>query len=112
MTKELVTNGGKIFNRRNFKNMSLISEVIYPSEVLDMDEISSRRIPIDDYPIFTKVDPLEIMQAYIVDCLASGYKLVDLSYDELPNAPNELSLRKKRKASKMLVMNLLDMLSL
>lgn len=59
VTKVIVTNVGKIFNKRNLKNMYLISKVIDPLEVMDMDEISSRRVSIDDYPIFTKMDPPE-----------------------------------------------------
>lgn len=81
--------------------MSLISKVIDPLEVLDSDAVSSRRIPIDDYSIFTKVDLLEILQCYIDECIASCIRPVAYSYDELPNAPLEPPLRRKRKASKM-----------
>lgn len=76
LNKEIVTDVGKIFNGRNLKNMSLIYEVIDPLEVLDRDAISSRRIAIDDYPLFTKLDPPEILQAYIDDCLASCIETV------------------------------------
>lgn len=72
--------------------MSLISKVIDPSKVLDMDAISYRRIPIDDYPIFIKVDPPEILEAYIDNCLALGITPVAYSYDELLDAPHELPL--------------------
>lgn len=56
LTKEVDIDIGKTFNGRNLKNMSLINVVIDPSEALDRNIVSSRRIPIEDYPIFTKED--------------------------------------------------------
>lgn len=102
ITKEVDIDVGKVFNGRNMKNMSLTSIVIDPSEVLDRNTISSRRILIDDYPIFTKVDPSEILESYIDDCLASGITPISYSYDELSECPPDvLPLRRKRKAKKM-----------
>lgn len=72
MTKEIVIDVGKVFNGIPMKNMSLISDVTNASEVLDKDVVSSNRILIDDYPIFPKVDPPEILEAYISNFLASG----------------------------------------
>lgn len=82
--------------------MSLISTYIDPSKVLDRNAVASTRIPIDDYPIFTKVDPLLILESYINDCLASGITHVAYSYDELPECPPDfLPLRRKMKSRKM-----------
>lgn len=67
---------------------------------MDRDAVSSRRIAIDDYPIFTKVNPLEILQYYISYCIASSIESVAYSYDEFPDAPLEPPPRSKRKASK------------
>lgn len=61
MTKEIVVDVRNIFNGRNMKNMSLIFEVIDPIEFLDRDALSFKRIAIDDYPIFIKVDPPKIL---------------------------------------------------
>lgn len=57
LTKEVEFHIGNTFNGRNLKNISLISFVIDPSETMDRKIVASIRIPIDDYPLFTKEDP-------------------------------------------------------
>lgn len=57
--------------------------VIDPSETLDKRTFSSIRIPIKDYPLFSNEDPQEVLESYIVDCLATGVTPVAYSYDEL-----------------------------
>lgn len=57
LPKEVEFDVRKTFNCRNLKNMYLITSVIDPSETLDTKIVASRRIPITDYPIFTKEYP-------------------------------------------------------
>lgn len=102
LTKEVDIDIGKVFNGKNMKNMSLISLVIDPSEPLDRNAVAYKRISVDDYPIFTKEDPLEILESYIAYCLATCVIPIVYSYDELPeNAPDVYSLKRKRKSKKM-----------
>lgn len=102
LTKEVDRNVGKVFNGRNLKNVSLISTVTDPSEVLDKNTIAYRRIRVGDFPLFTKEDPSEILEAYIADYLAISITLVAYSYYELPDHPVDvLSLKRKRKYNKM-----------
>lgn len=85
MTKEVDIEIGKTFNGKNLKNMSLITVVTDPSEAMDRNDVASKRIPIEDYPIFTEEDPQEVMESYIADCLTTGVVPVTYSFDELPN---------------------------
>lgn len=85
LTKEVEIDVGMTFDGRNLKNMSLITAVINPSETLDRNTVASRRIPITDYLIFTKEDPLERLKSYIVGFLATSLTPVAYSFDELPN---------------------------
>lgn len=58
------------------KNMSLVFEVINPLEVLDRVVVSPKRLAIKNYPTFTKMDPPQILQSYINDCITSCIELV------------------------------------
>lgn len=49
MTNEMDIDIGKVFNRKNLKNVFLISLDVDPFEVLDMYFVATRRIPIDDF---------------------------------------------------------------
>lgn len=98
MLRKLEFDVGKNFNGGNLKNMSLVSSVIDPSELLDKKIVGARRIPMDDFPIFTKKDPIELLESYIVDCLAISVTPVAYSYEELPYHPHDMySLKRKMK---------------
>lgn len=78
--------------------MSLITSFVDPSELLDRTYVGSRRITVDDYPLFFKEDPIEVLELYIVDCLATSVPLVALSHKEIPYHPIDMySLKRKRK---------------
>lgn len=98
ITKEVEFDVAKTFSGRNLKNMSLINVVIDPSETLDMNMVSSIRVPITNYLIFTKEDPRELLESNIINFLAIAVTPVAYSFDELPNhAPDVYSLKRKRK---------------
>ena len=59
LPKKLVTDIGKNLDGKNFKNMTLISDVTNIPETLNRNAISSRRIALVDYPDFNKMDSLE-----------------------------------------------------
>lgn len=57
LTKEVDIDIGKAFNRKNLKNMYLITVVIDTLEALDKSSLASKRMHVEDYPIFIKEDP-------------------------------------------------------
>lgn len=57
LTKEVDIKIGKAFNGKNLKNVPLIYSITDPSKALYKNAVVSRRIPVDDYPIFTKEYP-------------------------------------------------------
>lgn len=98
MTKQVNFEIGKNFDGRDMKNMSLITTVIEPSQLLDKSSVASRRILVDDYPLFSNEASKEIREIYIVDCLATCVPLVVLFHDELPDHPVDVfSINRKRK---------------
>lgn len=70
---------GKVLWGKNMKSMRLISKIQRPNFILSKDDICGTRNPIDDYPIFTKIDPPLVLMAYLESCLKDGLDpLVDL----------------------------------
>lgn len=57
LTDELVKDIGKIFWGKNLKIMGLISKVVRPYFIPSKDDVCVMRTPIDNFPIFTKIDP-------------------------------------------------------
>lgn len=44
----------------------------------------------DDFPIFSKEDPLEVLESYIVDCLATCVAAIAFSFEKLPDQPTDV----------------------
>ena len=55
LERELHVEIGSSFNGRNLKSMSLISDVVERPEDMDVNFISTRRTPVDDFPFFNLV---------------------------------------------------------
>lgn len=78
LTEELVKDAGKVFWGKNLKIMGLISRFQRPYVILSKDDICGTRNPIDNYPIFTKIDPPQVLMAYLESCMKKGIEpLVD-----------------------------------
>lgn len=95
---DLYTNVGKSFNGMNLKNMLMIKDIVN-SEGMDRESVSSRRVQIDDFPLFTKQDLPEVLWAYMISCLTDGsdpsveiHNLLDTLLDS--------TLKSKRKSKK------------
>lgn len=100
LSKELEFDIGKDFNGRNLKNISLLKIVIIPSKLLDKKTLGSRRILVDDYPIFTKEDPIELLESYIANFFTTGVTTFAYYYEELPYHPSDVySLKTKWKSN-------------
>lgn len=78
LTKELVKDAGKIFWGKNIKSMGIISKVVKPYFIPSKDDIYGTRIPVENFLIFTKVNPPEVLEYYLESCLKDGINpLVD-----------------------------------
>ena len=95
---DLYTNMGKSLNGRNLKNMLMITDVVNPVG-MDREFFSTRRVEIDDFPLFTKLDPSDVLMAYMKSFLEDGidscvdiHNLMDVSLDA--------TLKRKRKYTK------------
>lgn len=50
---------GRMLNTKGMKNMGIITDVIIPPAKMPKEVIHNRRIPLEDFPIFSKTYPLE-----------------------------------------------------
>lgn len=79
LTEELIKDARKILRRKNLMSISLISKVLKPNIIHSKDDICGMRIPVDNFPIFTKIDPLEVLEYYLESYLKDGiYPIIDL----------------------------------
>lgn len=78
LTEELVKDAGKVFWGKNLKSMDLISRFQRPDVMMTKDDIYGTRNPFENYLIFTKIDPPQVLMAYLDNCLKDGIEpLVD-----------------------------------
>lgn len=82
---ELVKYAGKIFRGKNLKSMGLISKIVRPNLIPPKDDIFGMRIPIENFQIFTKIDPSEVLEYYLESCLKDGIDplLIHSTYHKL-----------------------------
>lgn len=52
--------------------MGLIFKVVRPNFIPSKDDICGMRIPVDNFPIFTKIDPPKVLKYYLESCLKDG----------------------------------------
>lgn len=75
--------------------MLMILEFMDPV-VLDRESISTRRVKIDDFPYFTKLDLPEVLWKYMKNCLEEGIDpMVDI-HNMSDSPPDRLVKRKKK----------------
>lgn len=60
-----------MFNAKGLKNMGIILKVINsPAEILK-EYVYNKRIPLEDFPIFSKPGPLDVVVGFLEKCHAS-----------------------------------------
>lgn len=79
LIEELVKDAGKVLWGNNLKSIGLISKFQIPNVILTKDDTCGTRNPIDNYPIFTKIYPPQVLTDYLESCLKEGIEpLVDI----------------------------------
>lgn len=82
---------------KNLKSMSLIFKVVKPDCIPSKDDICGTRILVDNFPIFTKIDPLNVLEYYLENFLKDGIDpLVDPF--NLPKTYPEVHEKRKKKS--------------
>lgn len=95
LTEELVKDAGKILWGENLKSMSLISKIVRPYVILSKDDICGIRIMVYNFPIFTNINPLEVLEYYLESCLKDGIDPLVDPFNLLETYPGVRGKRKK-----------------
>lgn len=72
ITKELKPRVGKMFNVKGLKNLGIIPEAISPHDETPKEDIYNKRIPLEYFPIFSKLNPLDVVIGFMENCHASS----------------------------------------
>lgn len=85
------------FGGKNPKSMGLISKVVRPDFIPSKDDICGTRNLVDNFLIFTMIDPLEILMAYLESCQKDG---IDQMVDpfNLPETYSNVHGKRKKES--------------
>lgn len=70
--KELEPQVGKMSSARSMKTMGVIYELTSNHVEVPKEATSNRRIHLEDFPVFTKQDPLNVLLDYLASCQAGA----------------------------------------
>ncbi|KAI5382287.1 hypothetical protein KIW84_UN0030 [Lathyrus oleraceus] len=87
---------GKVIDGKTLWHMKIIDKDELCTESFLQDGIASRRVPVKDYPLFSKADPIDIVANYILLCKSSGDPVDPSAY----KVYNEYKARMKERRSK------------
>lgn len=81
--------------------MGMVKKISVNPLTVPSSNITSRRIPTDNFPLFTKGDSPDGIAAYVVKMTKVGYDMSNFRYDELahPLVPIDLSRGKRENSS-------------
>ncbi|XP_057444104.1 uncharacterized protein LOC130736280 [Lotus japonicus] len=100
-TEDLSTLTGDAFTSTTMKRMCLIEKKIEADSIITPEEIKGRRIPLNDYPLWSKADDPEAIMYYLEDLKSLGCEIdVDEFFRALPEAPDYESPKKKKTKRK------------
>ena len=88
---------GKPLNAKNLKKIKIIENIKKEPTVASHETITSRRIPLKDFPLFSEIDSnLEVIIRYLEACKADGTAL-EINIQDLHKAAPEVALKKSKK---------------
>lgn len=82
--------------------MKLIEKLQNDPDPVDSEVIRTRRVPVEDFPLFTAEEPLEFMMDFVASCISDGQEELipaDILQRAREPAP-EVHLRKRSKKRK------------
>ncbi|XP_057452203.1 uncharacterized protein LOC130744024 [Lotus japonicus] len=100
-TEDLTTLTGEALTSTTLKRMGLIDNKVGAASVTKPAEIMKRKIPIDDFPLWSKADDPEAILHYINDLRSQGLDIdVDEFFRNLPDAPDYDAAPKRKPKRK------------
>src|ERR1044072_3425670 len=97
---DLTASIGDTLSGKNLKNMNIIDEVLVEPTPEADKVILDRRLMVDDFPPFSKEEPLEAIMEYVRMQVNDGKDVSWFTYDMLPDTIEEMAAGEKRKKKK------------
>ena len=99
-TEDLVTSTGDTLDARNLKNMGVLEEIAVDPASEDPKEVLKKRMTIDGYPIWTKLDSPVALALHIYTLQQEGINTSSFRYEDLPDCPPDMMPKDKKKKRK------------
>lgn len=80
--------------------MKLVEKLQTEPVQLSSETVRNKRIPVEDFPLFTTEEPVECLLAFIVSCVADGIPLPPNLLEQASQPAPEFTLKKRRRKRK------------
>src|ERR1044072_8973083 len=99
-TEDLVVSTGDILDDRNLKKMGVVESVVIQPVPETPQEALMKRFFVDGYPLFSKIEPPEVIAQYIFMMQQDGIDTSGFRFEDIPIAPADVYSKKKKKKKK------------
>src|ERR1044072_2637455 len=89
-TEDLVASVGDILDAKNLKKMGIVQYIIVDPVPASPQDVLRNRLMVDGYPLFTKLDPPEIVADYIFMMQQEGVDTSSFRYERSEEHTSEL----------------------
>lgn len=94
---------GKAFDGKSLFRLKLIDEVKAEPQDISQESVKKRRIRVEDFPLWTKEEPVECLIAFIAMCKLEGIPLPSDLLEQASRSAPDTEMRRKRKSKKKVV---------
>ena len=96
-TEDLVTTAGDTLDARNLKKMGVLEQVSVDPTPEAPEDVLKKRMMVNGYPLWTKLDSPEALALYIYSMQQEGIDTTSFKYDDLPDCPPNVRMPKGKK---------------
>lgn len=100
-TEELKAIVGKSLDGKSLQRMKLVEKLQYEPVQMNSETVRNRRVPVEDFPLFTTEEPVEALMAFIESCMADGIPLPANMLEQASQPAPDFIEKKKRKKRKV-----------
>lgn len=94
---------GKSLDGRSLFRLKLIDEVKAEPQDISQESVKKRRIRLEDFPLWTKEEPVECLIAFIAACKKDGIPLPPDLLEQAARSAPDFDMRRRRKSKKKAV---------
>src|ERR1044072_8274449 len=96
-TEDLVATSGDTLEARNLKKMGILEKITVDPVPEDPKDVLEKRMIVDGYPIWTKLDSPVALALHIYTMQQEGLDTSSFRYEDLPDCPPDVKMPKGKK---------------